>query len=37
MVIAATNGEQQVNNEIQSLENQGQMLINQARNLTSLP
>ena len=36
-VLTAARELQQVNNEIQGLENQATMLINQARNLASLP
>src|SRR3546814_175218 len=36
-LLSATRALQQINNQITSLQNQAQMLINQARNLTSLP
>ncbi len=36
-VLTATRALQQVNNQIVSLQNEAQMLVNQARNLTSLP
>lgn len=36
-VMTAANTLQQINNQITSLQNEAQMLINQARNLTSLP
>jgi type IV secretion system protein TrbJ len=36
-VVRAARALQQINNQITSLQNQGQMLINQARNLASLP
>lgn len=36
-VVRAARALQQINNQITSLQNQAQMLINQARNLTSLP
>ena len=36
-VLTAARALQQINNQITSLQNQAQMLINQARNLTSLP
>jgi P-type conjugative transfer protein TrbJ len=36
-VLQAARALQQVNNQITSLQNQTQMLLNQARNLTSLP
>jgi P-type conjugative transfer protein TrbJ len=36
-LLSATRALQQVNNQITSLQNEAQMLINQARNLTSLP
>jgi P-type conjugative transfer protein TrbJ len=36
-LLSATRALQQINNQITSLQNEAQMLINQARNLTSLP
>ena len=36
-VLTATRALQQINNQITSLQNEAQMLVNQARNLTSLP
>ena len=36
-VLTAARALQQINNQITSLQNQAQMLINQARNLASLP
>jgi type IV secretion system protein TrbJ len=36
-VLRAARALQQINNQITSLQNQAQMLINQARNLASLP
>src|ERR1700693_4581354 len=36
-VLQAARALQQINNQVTSLQNQTQMLLNQARNLTSLP
>jgi type IV secretion system protein TrbJ len=36
-VVQAARALQQINNQITNLQNQTQMLLNQARNLTSLP
>lgn len=36
-VLSAVRAREQINNQIQSLQNEAQMLINQARNLASLP
>lgn len=36
-VLSAARALEQINNQIQSLQNEAQMLINQARNLASLP
>ena len=36
-IVSAARALEQINNQITSLQNEAQMLINQARNLTSLP